>query len=169
MIVGEPATSADCDPVGPSQLRQAEVQHLHHAVRAHLDVRRLQVAVDDPLLVRGLERLGDLFRDRQRIFNRDRAAIDALRQVLPLDQLHHECVQTSRSLDRVDRGYMWMVEGCEGPRLALESRKAVGVGRERVRQDLDRHLPPERRVRRPIDLAHTARADLAGDFVDAES
>ena len=39
-----------------------------------LDVRGLQVAVDDALLVRGFERLGDLPRDRQRLVERDRAA-----------------------------------------------------------------------------------------------
>jgi hypothetical protein len=37
------------------------------------DVRRLQVAVDDPLLVRRLKRIGDLTRDRQRFGNRQRA------------------------------------------------------------------------------------------------
>ena len=42
------------------RLRQAEVEHLHDAVRSQLDVGRLQVAVDDPLLVGGFERLGDL-------------------------------------------------------------------------------------------------------------
>ena len=46
------------------RLRQAEVQHLHRAVGAHLDVGGLEIAVDDPLLVRRLERLGDLLRDR---------------------------------------------------------------------------------------------------------
>ena len=38
----------------------AEVQHLHGAVRAHLDVGRLQIAMDDALLVRRFERFGDL-------------------------------------------------------------------------------------------------------------
>ena len=58
------ARSASCRP--PSQparsmraaerLRQAEVQHLHRPVVLHLDVGRLQVAVDDALVVRRLER-----------------------------------------------------------------------------------------------------------------
>ena len=42
------------------RLREAEVEHLHRAVGADLDVRGLQIAMDDALLVRGLERLGDL-------------------------------------------------------------------------------------------------------------
>ena len=39
---------------------------------AHLDVGGLQVAMDDALLVRGFERLGDLLRDRQRLVERNR-------------------------------------------------------------------------------------------------
>ena len=45
-------------------LRQPEVQHLHRAIGFDLDVGGLQIAMDDALLVRGLERLGDLLRDR---------------------------------------------------------------------------------------------------------
>ena len=40
---------------------------------AHLDVRRLQIAMDDALLVRRFERLGDLLGDRQRLVEWDRA------------------------------------------------------------------------------------------------
>ena len=90
VIVGELAISADCDPVGPVSFRQAEVEHLHRAVRAHLDVRWLEVAMDDPLFVRGFERLGDLLRDRQCVIERDRPLRDPVRQRRPLDQLHHE-------------------------------------------------------------------------------
>ncbi len=52
-------------------LREAEIQYLHGAVRAHLDVLRLEVAMDDALLVRRLQRVGDLARDLQRIVERD--------------------------------------------------------------------------------------------------
>ena len=44
------------------RFRQPEVEHFDGAVGADLDVRGLQIAMDDPLLVCGFERLGDLFR-----------------------------------------------------------------------------------------------------------
>ena len=72
------------------RLGEAEVQDLHGAVGPHLDVRGLQIAMDDALLVRGFERLGDLRRDRQRLIERDRATRDALREILALDEFHHE-------------------------------------------------------------------------------
>jgi hypothetical protein len=43
--------------------RQAEVEDLHLPGVAHHDVAGLDVAVDDALGVRRLERLGDLLRD----------------------------------------------------------------------------------------------------------
>jgi hypothetical protein len=53
------------------KLREADVEHLHVAVGPHLDVRGLEVAAeDDALLVRGLERLGDLVGNRKRLGNR---------------------------------------------------------------------------------------------------
>jgi hypothetical protein len=52
---------------------------------------------------------------------------------------------------------------------ALEPGEPLDIGCERVRQNLDRDGPFQIRVRRAVDLAHAARADLAGDFIWAES
>ena len=60
--------------LGAQRLGEAEVEHLDGAVVADLDVGGLEVAMDDALLVRGLERLGDLAGDGQRLGQRDRAA-----------------------------------------------------------------------------------------------
>ena len=55
------------------RLGQTEVEHLHRAVRTDLDVRGLEIAMDDSLLVRRFEGLGDLSRDGQRFVERDGA------------------------------------------------------------------------------------------------
>ena len=115
--------------------------------------------MNNPLFVCGLERLGDLFRDRQRLVDRHRAARDRLRQILALDQFHHEGVQAGRFLEPIDRRDVRMIEGSERLRLALESDQTFGVSGECVRQDLDRDLATERRVCRPVDLPHPAIAD----------
>ena len=62
------------------RLGQAEVEDLDGAVRPHLDVRGLQIAVDDPLLVRSFERLRDLLRDGQGFVERQGAARHELRR-----------------------------------------------------------------------------------------
>ena len=55
---------------GPERFRETEIQHLHGAVCAHLDVRGFQIAVNDSLFVRRFERLRDLCRDRERFIDR---------------------------------------------------------------------------------------------------
>ena len=78
VIIAGVVIVGDCDDARGHRARrfqrlgQAEVQHLHGAVRPHLDVGGLQIAVNDALLVRRFERFGDLLRDRQRLVDRDR-------------------------------------------------------------------------------------------------
>ena len=60
-----------------------------------------------------------------------------------------------------------MIEGRERLRLAFEARQAFRVS-ESVRQDLDRNLAAQRRVRRS-HLPHSAFADPRRDVVDAEA
>ena len=46
--------------------------------------------MDDALLVRRLERLGDLPRDRQRLVDRNRPVRQPLGEVVAFDQLHRQ-------------------------------------------------------------------------------
>jgi hypothetical protein len=61
--------------------RETEVEDLYRAIRANFDVRGFEVAMNDALLVRGFECLGDLHGNRQRFIERDRAARHALLRV----------------------------------------------------------------------------------------
>ena len=119
--------------------RETEVEDLYRAIRANFDVRGFEVAMNDALLVRGFESLGDLHGNRQSFIERDRAARHALRQVLALDEFHHQRVLAGRFIDRVDRGDVGVIERGERFGLALKSGEAFGVRRQRLRQNLDRH------------------------------
>ena len=77
-------------PVRFERLRQPKVQHLHRAVVLDLDVGGLQVAVDDPLLVRRLQRIGDLFRDRQRLVDPECTSSDPIGERRSLHEFHDE-------------------------------------------------------------------------------
>ena len=46
--------------------------------------------MDDPLIVRRFEGFRDLLRDAQRLVERDGAERQRLRQILALDEFHHE-------------------------------------------------------------------------------
>ena len=151
------------------KLGEAEVQDLHRPVRPNLDVGRFQVAVNDPLLVRCLERLGDLRRDGQCVLERDRAAPQSLRQILAFDQLHDEGVHITGFFKAVDVSDVRMVQRREGLGFARETCEPFGVVREAIRQNLDRHVAIEVGVPRAIDLAHAAGADQRDDFIRAEA
>ncbi len=145
-------------------LGEPEVEHLDGAVGPEPDVGRLQVAVEDALVVRGGERGGDLRRDRRDLVGRDRAAPDPLVEPLALDQLHDQRKMAVERLEPEQRGDVRMVERGEQPRLALEAGAPLGVGRERLGQQLQRHLAPEPRVAGAVDLAHAATAEQGGDL-----
>ena len=107
VIVGDCDRPGDITPAGLHGLRQPEVQHLHRAVGPHLDVRGLQIAMDDPLLVRRFEGFGDLARDGQRLVKRNGSARDPLREILTLDELHDEGAHAARFLETVDVRRCW--------------------------------------------------------------
>ena len=46
---------------------ETEIEHLDGAIRPHLDVGGLEITMHDPLLMRRLERVGDLLRDGERL------------------------------------------------------------------------------------------------------
>ena len=54
------------------RLGEPEVENLHRAVGPYLDVRGLQITMNDALVVGGLQCFSDLARDGERLFDRDR-------------------------------------------------------------------------------------------------
>ena len=148
---------------------EAEVQHLHGAVFADLDVRGLQIAVDDSLIVRRFERLGDLLRNRERLRERNRALCDPLGKRRAFNQLHDQRMDPVRVFESVDVCDVRMVERRQHLRFALETRESLRVGGEEVRQNLDGDVTVQPRVACPIDFAHSAGPEGGQDFVGAEA
>jgi len=153
---------------GAVLLGKAEVHQLRPGLREH-HVPRLQVAMDDPLLVRPLERIGDLGRVAQHLLRRQRAALQALGQRLALEQLHHEVVDPVLGPHVVERANVGMVEAGDGAGLALEALPERGVGSEVGGKDLDRDGALEPRVARAVDLAHPTRPQRREDLVGPEA
>ena len=121
--------------------------------------------MDDALFMRGFKRVSDLFGDRERIRQWNGATRDVRGQVLSLDQFHDECIR----FDAVDLRDVRVVQRREHLPFALEARDAIGVGRERLGQNLQRDVAIEVRVFRAIDLTHPASAEGGRDFVRSES
>ena len=150
------------------ELREPEVEHLHGPVLADADVRGLEIAVHDALLVRRFERFGDLAGDRQGLVDRHRGAGDAIGERLPFDEFHHQRLAGRQIFQTVDGGDVWMIERREHFGFALEARQPLAVGGHCGRQHLDRDLTLQPSVERAIHLAHSAGAERRDDFIGPE-
>ena len=164
MIVGEFA-SAGSVLAGLERLGQAEVEHLDGPIRAQLDVGRLQIAMDDALLVRGLQGVGDLSRDIDRLVDRQRAVLEPLGERRSLDQLERRAPNGARLFDTVNPRDVRVIESGEHLCLALESRKSIRLRRHAFGKELDGDIAMQLRVAGPIDLAHSAFAQLVQDAI----
>ncbi len=154
-------------PGAPSAFARPKSSTLTSAVRSELDVGRFQVAMDDALLVRGLECVGHLLRDGDRLVKRHRPARQALREVLSLDELHHQ--RERRLDDAVDLRDVRVVQRCQCLGFARESRDALGIRCQQLGEDLDRHHPVERGVEGPIHLPHPAGANRRGNLIGPDT
>ena len=83
--------------------------------------------MDDALLMRRLERVGDLARDRERLLNGSGARRQTLGQRRAFHELEHEAAHAVGLFQSVDRADVRMIERREHARLALEARQPVGV------------------------------------------
>ena len=92
--------------------------------------------MNNPLFMRGFQRLRNLFRDGQGFVERDRAARDALRKVLAFDQLHHEGTHTAGFFKAVDVRDVRMVQRGQGLSLAGKPWRAVRCHLRRDRAGL---------------------------------
>ena len=90
------AEAGEHRPLGellPGRLGHAEVDHLRHRLAVVLrdeHVRRLKIAMDDPLLMRVLHRVTDVHEQFEPILRREAVLVAVLRDRDALDQLHHE-------------------------------------------------------------------------------
>jgi hypothetical protein len=106
--------------------------------------------MDDALLVRGLERLRDLARDRDRLVLRNRPLRDAIGQRRSFDQLEDQYRLAIELLETMDRGDVGMAERRDDLRFTREAGEAIGVD-QMIGKDLQRDVAPELRVAGAID------------------
>jgi hypothetical protein len=150
-------------------LRQAEIEDLDGSVGADLDVRGLEIAMDDATLVRRIERVRDLRRDRQCFIDRNRTARQPLCEILAVDKFQDQSEHAVGVFEAMDLGDVRMIERREHFRLALKTRDTVAIAGKRRGKDLDGDIALQPRISGAIHLAHATSTNRGGDFVWAEA
>src|SRR5690349_8336780 len=134
-------------------LDESEVDHFHVTALVHEYVRRLDVAVDDALLVC----FAECFRDRRDDLDRAVEGQSFVKQIaerLAFDILHHDERLPGRGLAVVvDHRDVWMAQRRNSPGLTNEARPVVMVSGS---EKLDRDSPREMQVLGEINRAHAA-------------
>ena len=155
--------------------RDAEVHDLDRAGAGDHDVRRLDVAVHDPVAVaevQGAAHLGDDLHGAPR--RQPSLGLEDVAQRPALDVLHHDVrhlgvavratVVLAGVVDRHDRR---VVQAGRGLRLATEPVQERRVAREVGAQHLDRDIAAETHVAPAMHLGHAAVADELAELVPA--
>ena len=125
--------------------------------------------MDDPFLVRRVERVGDLRCDFQGLRHRNRILEDPIRERRASDQFEDQRGHTCRVLDPIDAADVRMIQSGEHVRLAREPRTPIGIGGEQCREELQRDVAIQLRVTGAIHLTHPAGPQQIDDLVGAEA
>ncbi len=148
------------------ELRQAEVQDLHYPVGCDEHVGRLDVAVDNALLVGFRHARRRLDGYSQGFFLLQRALLDRFPQALPFIEGHGDVHPVILGLsDLMNVADVGVVEGRRGPSLVNEPLPRFGIGRPLRREEFEGYGALEDDVFGLIHDSHPAPADLVHDPV----
>jgi len=148
------------------QFRQSEVDDLGHAFAGHQDIGRLEITVNDPLLM-GLGHAPDgLEDDVERLFLLERPPLDlvpkAFAFIVGHDDIHPAVF---RLFDLVNVADIGMIESRGGSGFLDEPLPRIGVRGPLVRQEFQGHGALELDILGLVDDAHPAAANFLDDPV----
>ena len=147
------------------ELGEAEVEDLHAIIVDDEDVLRLEIAMNDSLLMRGRESARKLRRIFDGQSRREAAFIQFVAQRHAVDELHDDVRTAVVSADVENRDEIRMIERSGGARLDLESLQTIGIRRQRRRQHLHGDVAADARVARAKHLSHSARREPRGKLI----
>ncbi len=128
--------------VANESLRQPEVQHFHLAVSCDLDIARLQIAVDDALLVCSFESFGDLEGQLEGFFDGDGTTFEPILKRVAFHEFKDKKLSALVFFETVDRRDVGMVQRGQQLRLTFKPGEALFVPRKLLGEGLDRNLTP---------------------------
>ena len=129
------------------------------------NIRGLDIAVNDSLPVRSVQRSGHLNPDLQQFVQRDSSLRDAVLQRLAFQKFHYQEMLALVFINVVNDANIWMVQ-CGGRAcFPTEALDGMGIARSIVRQEFQRDQAAEFCVFGGVHHAHSAAAELFHDAV----
>ena len=152
--------------VAGHRARDAEVRDFHRSCRRNHDVRRLDVAVDDPVRMREREAGADVGADLSDALGEERPFLsDDVAERLALDVLHHDVVRPVVGAGVVHAHDVGMVQCRRVLRFPAETLDEMGVPAILSQQRLDRDRTPQDAVFPQENLSHPARTELISQLI----
>ncbi len=150
-------------------LSDTEVQQVGEVARGDDDVLRLDVAMDQPASMCGIQCRRDLLDDGYGPARLERTGADEVVQGVATDQAHVDVEVAVDLAPIVDRHDVGLLQSCRRPRLTEEpGAELLVVGKLRA-QDLQRDGPALVGVDSLVYLAHAATAEQRGQLILAET
>ena len=115
---------------------QTEIEHLGLPAFGYKYIGRLDVSVDDPLRVCGVQGIGDLNAQIEHCFNLQRLAIDYMAEGLPLQEFHSDECSPLDFVNLIDRADVRVVECRRCSCFASESLQRMRIVGESIREEL---------------------------------
>ncbi len=161
------ARRAHDDPgvVGARRAGQAEVADLRLRLGREQNVRRLDVAVNDPVFVGVGQAVANAFDDGDGLDRIDRAVVGGIEERLAVHQLHHDVRHAVGIAKIIDANQVRMIEAGHRLGLAFEGLVELRVLAELARQDLDRDIAVEAPLASPVHGSHPALGDESMELI----
>src|SRR2546425_1728892 len=148
-----------------SDFGQSEVQDLGVPTFGDEDVRRLDVAMDDPFGVRRIERVGDFDGHPQPALDFEGPAFDQTLECGPVEIFHGNEGLALMLSDLVNRANTGMIQSRSGTGFAPEPLQRLGVGNYFLRKKFESNEAPEFHVLGLVHDTHPATTQLLEDPV----
>ena len=159
---GLPPTS-----VGSTEFGEAEVEQRCASRREH-DVGRLQIAMDDSMEVRVIERAADLDGISERFVERHSPILQPRCQRFTLEVLHDEEIDLTMTPDVEERADVRVHQRGNCPRFPCEAGAMLRIERGTCREDLDCYGAVQTGIGGAKHFSHTADAENVFDAVGSE-
>ena len=149
----------------PFYLGQAKVQNLCFSTIRHENVRGLDVPMNDPFEMCGIQRIRNLCPKLQQLLDRQRFSAQPMFQRLAFHQFHGNEGLAVAFVNIVNRADVWMVQSRCSTRFSFEPLQGLAVLCQFLGQELQGHEAAQLDVLGLIHHTHAATTELLQDAV----